>query len=137
MIIAQIIRSAMKERVVGNSWLFSRYYTPYGAYTNSHLDPFLHKIVQFRKNDPWEWKISEYGHVAKSKYQKYIVNTMLLFTCYHKQVQTNSSIYQFQILERKMTNFIEKWGTSCEHCDFWSLQVKIVFKIHNFVENSF
>ena len=51
----------------------------------------------------------------------YIVNTMLLFTSYHKQVQTFSKIHKIQIQNRFVS---EKWPISqkkwsvCENCEY-------------------
>lgn len=141
MIIAQISRYDTKERVLGNSWLLKLFMVPIQIL---FLTYFWRKRPIFDQNDLSKWWITEYGHVAKSKYQN-------IYCEYHAIIyqlpQTNPNFFQNTLtansksfLERKMANFTEKRCT-CENCDFemsflekWILKSKwpFLFQVVNF-----
>ena len=109
MIIARISRYATKERVLGNSWLLKLFMVPMEIlfltyfWKKAHIwskRPFLTS-----QNDG----LLSMDTLLNQNIKKYIVNTMLLFTRYHKQVQTFSKMHLIQIQNRFMS---EKWPIS-------------------------
>ena len=125
MIIAQISRYDTKERVLGNSWLLKLFMVPIQIL---FLTYFWRKRPIFDQNDLSKWWITEYGHVAKSKYQN-------IYCEYHAIIyqlpQTNPNFFQNTLtansksfLERKMANFTEKRCT----CENWNVILKVIFE---------
>ena len=125
MIIAQISRYDTKERVLGNSWLLKLFMVPIQIL---FLTYFWRKRPIFDQNDLSKWWITEYGHVAKSKYQN-------IYCEYHAIIyqlpQTNPNFFpkythgKNEIVSwAKMANFTEKtmymWKLKCHFSSyFW------------------
>ena len=127
MIIAQISRYDTKERVLGNSWLLKLFMVPIQILFLTYFwrkKPFLIKMTS--QNDG----LLSMDTLLNQNIKIYIVNTMLLFTSYHKQIQTFTKIHSRQIRNRFLS---EKWPISQKN----DVHVKIVILKCHFWKNGF
>ena len=121
MIIARISRYATKERVLGNSWLLKLFMVPMEILFLTYFWKKAHFWWKRAFFDLSKWWITEYGHVAESKYQN-------IYCEYHAIIyqlpQTSPNFFQNTLnpnsksfRERKMANFTKKWSV-CENCEY-------------------